>query len=34
MDFDQALEDIQIEAEMDWMVLDWWAMANRIASIL
>ena len=30
MDFDEALERIQIEVEMDWLALDWWKTVNMI----
>ena len=30
LEFDEALECIQIEVEMEWLVLDWWKTVNRI----
>ena len=33
MDFDELLEDIQIEIEMDWIALDWWKTVNRIVLV-
>ena len=30
MDFDKLLEEIQIEVEMAWIALDWWATVNKI----
>jgi len=30
INFDELLERVQIEIEMDWIALDWWKTVNRI----